>query len=166
MRSALIAAAFAAGVLAIPFHERRAEAGSYGPDVDVVYVTAVVTVTADEEAPAYTPEVKHYGHNFPSQPQPPAYTPEPEPTPPEAAPEAPPSYEPPVESTPAPPPAAPGPPKSGGYEDTCLYRHNLHRANHSAPDLTWSDDLKNTAKKIAETCKYEHNVYVIKTSVY
>ncbi|KAF2230576.1 PR-1-like protein, partial [Viridothelium virens] len=36
--------------------------------------------------------------------------------------------------------------------------HNAHRANHSAPDLAWDQDLANTAAKIADSCYYAHNI--------
>jgi uncharacterized protein YkwD len=39
-----------------------------------------------------------------------------------------------------------------------LHHHNIHRANHSAPDLTWSDSLAATAQKIGETCVYAHSM--------
>jgi uncharacterized protein YkwD len=35
--------------------------------------------------------------------------------------------------------------------------HNAHRANHSAPALTWDASLANTAAKIAASCYYAHN---------
>lgn len=40
-----------------------------------------------------------------------------------------------------------------------LHHHNIHRANHSAPDIAWSDSLAATAQKIGETCIYAHNMY-------
>jgi len=51
---------------------------------------------------------------------------------------------------------------SGGvvstYPDIVVKHHNIHRSNHSAPDLTWSDSLAATAQKIADSCVYAHNV--------
>lgn len=38
-----------------------------------------------------------------------------------------------------------------------IAHHNVHRSNHSASALTWSDDLANTAQSIAATCVYAHN---------
>lgn len=90
MRSAIIAAALAAGALAVPYAEKRSYAPSsdepsdtpsngvgdnsppsygaddnpppsYGGGYDVVYVTNVVTVTVDSPAPEYTPS-NHYKH--------------------------------------------------------------------------------------------------------
>ncbi|PSK43611.1 Repressed by EFG1 protein 1 [Elsinoe australis] len=43
------------------------------------------------------------------------------------------------------------------YKDAVIAHHNYHRANHSAADITWSDALAATAKKIADTCVYKHN---------
>ena len=42
------------------------------------------------------------------------------------------------------------------YKDIALVHHNIHRANHSVPLLTWNDTLYQTAKATAETCKYGH----------
>jgi hypothetical protein len=50
--------------------------------------------------------------------------------------------------------------KPTGYQGMVLHHHNIHRANHSAPDLTWSDSLAATAEKIGETCVYAHSMYV------
>lgn len=46
----------------------------------------------------------------------------------------------------------------GFYKQQCLTHHNIHRQNHSALALTWSDALASTAQKIASTCKFEHDV--------
>ncbi|KAF2858475.1 pathogenesis-related protein precursor, partial [Piedraia hortae CBS 480.64] len=43
------------------------------------------------------------------------------------------------------------------YKGKCLSAHNVHRANHSAPDIQWDDGLASTAAKIAATCNYAHN---------
>ncbi|TLD24901.1 hypothetical protein PspLS_05936 [Pyricularia sp. CBS 133598] len=43
------------------------------------------------------------------------------------------------------------------YIRTILRHHNIHRANHSAPALAWSDSLAGTAQSIAETYIFEHN---------
>ena len=48
--------------------------------------------------------------------------------------------------------------KRDDYKDQCLTHHNIHRTNHSAPALTWSDSLASTAQKIASSCKFEHDV--------
>jgi hypothetical protein len=50
--------------------------------------------------------------------------------------------------------------KPTGYQGMVLHHHNIHRQNHSAPDLAWSDALAATAQKIGETCVYAHSMYV------
>ncbi|KAF2221465.1 CAP domain-containing protein [Elsinoe ampelina] len=47
--------------------------------------------------------------------------------------------------------------KATTYQQAVLNHHNYHRANHSAPDIAWSQSLADTALKIAKTCVYEHN---------
>lgn len=54
------------------------------------------------------------------------------------------------------PASTPEKPSSGSYKETCLYHHNAHRANHSAPALEWDDELEAITRKIAETCVYAH----------
>ncbi|KAG9791587.1 hypothetical protein ABEF95_003226 [Exophiala dermatitidis] len=44
------------------------------------------------------------------------------------------------------------------YISGILEAHNLHRANHSATDLTWSTNLATIAGEIAATCIYGHNI--------
>jgi len=83
-------------------------------------------------------------------------------SPPEAVPE-------PVAAAPAPyepAPAAPAPAGGsysgagqatpGDYSDAVVAHHNAHRANHSAPALTWDAGLAATAEKIASSCVYAH----------
>lgn len=72
MRSALVAAAFAAGALAVPLVEREVVYTT-----DIVYATKLVTVTAGDVAPTSAPapsssSKKHWGHRKPKsaeQPQ-------------------------------------------------------------------------------------------------
>jgi hypothetical protein len=45
------------------------------------------------------------------------------------------------------------------YHHNVLYSHNIHRANHSSPDLIWSQNLQASAQKLAARCSYEHNTY-------
>jgi hypothetical protein len=44
------------------------------------------------------------------------------------------------------------------YADTVILHHNIHRANHSAPDLTYDRDLETIAKTIASTCVFAHSM--------
>lgn len=43
------------------------------------------------------------------------------------------------------------------YASIVVKQHNIHRANHSAPDLTWNQDLADIATKIAHDCTFAHN---------
>lgn len=144
---------------------------------EYAYVTDVVTVTAGNQAastpaptevsvaavPSSSAGWKNWfgnGNGWSSSSQAPA------PPPPTTT--APP---PPPPTTQAPPPpkptttqkaATPSKASSGGgapaYSDIVVMHHNLHRANHSAPDIEWDEDLANTALAIAQSCQYEHNV--------
>ena len=205
MRYALAAAALAAGAIAVPFNGKRAVV----TDIDIVYETTYVTVTAgDEPAPAATttsttvqaPQY-HYGHKsswskvweystsetsayVPPSSSSPAPAPEtpsstyvaPEPTSTSTTPPVyvapstttqPPAYTPPASST-APSSSATAAPASGygsvdapdDYAKKAVYHHNLHRANHSAPDIAWDAGLASTAATIASSCVYAHDVYV------
>lgn len=214
MRSALVAAAFAAGALAVPLQEREVVYVT-----DIAYATEYVTVTAGDVAPTEAPassstscstssSSSHYGHKKGSRPQQggqqgygwtsswswattysaeeaapaptssqeqavayssveeqaPAYTP------PAAyssvQEEAPaPTYEAPQETYEAPatqpassqaPASTPSAEKPTDYQGFVEYHHNVHRANHSAPDLTWNETLAATAEKIGQLCSYEH----------
>jgi uncharacterized protein YkwD len=44
------------------------------------------------------------------------------------------------------------------YISTALYHHNVHRANHSAPDVTWDDTLAGYAAITAKTCVFAHDM--------
>ena len=174
MRSAIIAAAFAATAIAVPLQQRGIV---YATDVEMVYVTEYYTVTADGAAPAPTKEATHdhyhYNlhphwwngpHTYPSK----HHTKEPVPAPapaPSPGPEPSPAPEPTTSdwSQPAPTSQPPSEPPSSGpapsdYQGKVLYHHNAHRKNHTSPDIQWSSSLAATAQKIAETCKYAHNV--------
>lgn len=145
MRSAFAIAAFAASAIAVPFAENK-RALEY--ENEVVYVTNVVTVTAYGSAPTEPAKAPHYGHKT---------------TVTQAAQATAPVY-----SAPAPVYSAPSSsaPSSGNvgpstdYQSAVVNSHNLHRANHSAPAVTWSDELYNCAKTVAESCNYAHDVYV------
>ncbi|EXJ65911.1 uncharacterized protein A1O5_10887 [Cladophialophora psammophila CBS 110553] len=47
--------------------------------------------------------------------------------------------------------------RSLSYNDAILQAHNVHRRNHSAADLTWSNNLATIAAQIAASCVYAHN---------
>lgn len=45
----------------------------------------------------------------------------------------------------------------GDYRSTVLSSHNIHRVNHTVPDLTWSDTMAQYAAQIASSCVYAHS---------
>lgn len=47
--------------------------------------------------------------------------------------------------------------ETNSYETIMLHYHNIHRANHSAPALEWSDELAGYAEQTANNCKLEHD---------
>ncbi|EMC96586.1 hypothetical protein BAUCODRAFT_148171 [Baudoinia panamericana UAMH 10762] len=49
---------------------------------------------------------------------------------------------------------------SDSYQDVAVYHHNIHRVNHSAPNIVWDTGLANTAAIIASSCNYSHNTDV------
>jgi len=55
-------------------------------------------------------------------------------------------------------PSNPQPTDLTSYNAIVVAHHNVHRQNHSAPDVEWDDALAATAAKIAASCKYEHDV--------
>lgn len=75
------------------------------------------------------------------------------------------------QSTEAPPPppsssssSAPATQPSSGtsaglsdYAGPIIEQHNLHRGNHSAPDIAWNQTLADIAQQIAQSCEYKHN---------
>lgn len=46
---------------------------------------------------------------------------------------------------------------AGDYVNDILQAHNTHRVTHSAPGLTWSNDLASIAQSIAIKCVYGHD---------
>lgn len=49
---------------------------------------------------------------------------------------------------------------TNSYQHAILYNHNIHRSNHSASSLTWSDTLQASAQKLAARCVYEHDTSI------
>ncbi|KAI4171202.1 MAG: hypothetical protein LQ343_004408 [Gyalolechia ehrenbergii] len=47
---------------------------------------------------------------------------------------------------------------SDTYKALVLQHHNIHRANHSADDLTWDDTLAKYAEQTAKTCVWAHDL--------
>jgi uncharacterized protein YkwD len=137
MRSSwVIGALCAASALAVPIEKRV-----YETELIVVTVTETIYPTATHapqqgvaQAPQDTSTV------VPPPPPPPTTTVVPPPPPPPPA------------TT-----AAPAPTGATGYQSTILENHNVHRANHSAADLTWSSDLEASAQSLAGSCVYHHD---------
>ncbi|OBT81414.1 hypothetical protein VE02_09863 [Pseudogymnoascus sp. 03VT05] len=46
------------------------------------------------------------------------------------------------------------------YKSVVLYYHNVHRANHSAPALTYDDTLAGYAAQLAKTCVFKHDTSI------
>ncbi len=47
--------------------------------------------------------------------------------------------------------------ESATYQGLVLLNHNIHRANHSVPDLVYNSTLASYAEQIAKTCLYNHS---------
>ena len=50
------------------------------------------------------------------------------------------------------------PTAANSYQAAVLAHHNVHRTNHSAPAIQWSDSLAQIAADEAAVCIYAHNV--------
>lgn len=50
------------------------------------------------------------------------------------------------------------PSTGNAYSDAAIKEHNIHRAVHSAPALTWNQDLADAAQQLADTCVFAHDV--------
>lgn len=44
------------------------------------------------------------------------------------------------------------------FADIAVWHHNIHRANNSAPDVTYSDTLAGFAAQLSAGCVFEHDV--------
>jgi uncharacterized protein YkwD len=113
------------------------------------------TTSAEPEPTIPAPEVP---------PPPPPAPPMPDiPLPPPAPPVDIPEVLTPPPASPPPPPPPPPPqqqtPSAGDdYSGTMLQHHNVHRANHSANDLGWSDQLAGYALQTAKSCHFAHDL--------
>lgn len=52
------------------------------------------------------------------------------------------------------------PPAAGNMKEAAIYHHNLHRSNHSAPAMSWKDDIADAAQVAADSCVFAHKMYV------
>ncbi|KAL6813223.1 PR-1-like protein [Trichoderma sp. SZMC 28013] len=131
-----------------------------------------VPQAAPQPAPASSaPAVAPKPVIVPAESPAPAPKPSPSPTPevvvakpsPKPAPSPSPSPKPAPSPSPSPKPAASSPaasaPASGNdYSSIVVNEHNIHRANHSAPDLAWDTTLAGYAQTIAEGCVFAHDM--------
>jgi uncharacterized protein YkwD len=165
MKNTLIVSALAATALAKPLIEKKWVV--YTTEVDVVTATvtegssgwswgdwkhgspAAATSTpapSTTEAPAATTPAWTSSAEAPAAP---AWTPSAE-APPAPAPET-------TWSSAAPAASSAAPSAPDSYSQAILDQHNNHRANSSAPALSWSDDMASIAAQIAASCVYAHN---------
>ncbi|VBB73865.1 Putative protein of unknown function [Podospora comata] len=63
-------------------------------------------------------------------------------------------------SAPAPAPAPVKVEASGDYQKAVLESHNVHRFNHSAGALEWGQQYADSAKVLAQRCKFEHDTSI------
>ena len=142
-------------------------------ETDWVFEVVTVTVTAGQEPaavptaifvekPAPTPE-----YDAPPPPAAPVVTTTKAPAPPPPAPTTTtpevkePTSAPPQPTTTTQPDTGSKPPPTvnlGSYEQTMLDQHNVHRANHSAPALTWDSTLAQYAANTGNKCIFQHDM--------
>ncbi|KAK1828619.1 CAP domain-containing protein [Podospora conica] len=123
-----------------------------------VSTTSAESTTSTPPPPA-PEETKPPAPVIPEQPAAPAFVPEAPPLRefvPEVAPQAPAQQAPPQQAAPAAP--AQQVTAGGDYANTMLYHHNVHRSNHSSPDLVWSTQLEDYARQAASKCVFEHDL--------
>ncbi|KAI2639230.1 CAP domain-containing protein [Xylaria nigripes] len=44
------------------------------------------------------------------------------------------------------------------FQSQALFHHNIHRANHSSPEVTWNDEIAGYAAITAATCHFAHDM--------
>ncbi|KAI1273733.1 CAP domain-containing protein [Xylaria sp. FL0933] len=44
------------------------------------------------------------------------------------------------------------------FESVAVYHHNIHRSNHSSPEVTWNSEIAGYAANTAATCKFAHDM--------
>ena len=153
--SLVLASVFVAGVIGKPIADPAIDY-----DVKIVKVTKTVIVSGDA-----TPEPELF---LDSAPKPGMFIPEPAPIPWV------------IESEPVPLPEITEPesdsdstedtseaPQDGGssvsgspdgdFQERVLYHHDIHRVNHSASGIAWSDTLASIAQETAGRCVYGHD---------
>ena len=131
--------------------------GRHGKNRGGAAAVTTYTSVVQQETPAPAPEQPTQQESEPEEAEP---APAPASTPPPAAPPAVAVSQPEPEPAPATPPQQSSPSTGNSYSDQVIRHHNVHRANHSAPDVRWSQSLADTARRIAQKCVYAHDTYV------
>ncbi|RYP77729.1 hypothetical protein DL769_003349 [Monosporascus sp. CRB-8-3] len=49
-------------------------------------------------------------------------------------------------------------PADDDFQGTALYHHNVHRANHSSPEVQWDSEIAGYASNTAATCVFAHDM--------
>lgn len=165
--SSVLASLFVAGVIGKPIADPAVDY-----DVKVVKVTKTITISGDATPePQFKLDSDHehnYGFDLQRADGPSFFIPEPAPIPDV------------IDSEPVPLPKVPDsdfssepieedePPQNegsssvsgspdGDFQSRVLYHHDIHRVNHSASGISWSDTLASIAQETAERCIYEHD---------
>ncbi len=149
------------GALAVAAGPVAADKRAYATE----WVKEIVTVTVTEGYPAPTsvhmlgpgPHKHKATTTYKPKPAPAPVTPVPSPKYTYKAPAPAPS---PVKVA-APPPSKPvqdEPAAPSDYPSTGLYHHNIHRANHSSPEVSWDDTLAGYSAATARTCVFQHDM--------
>jgi uncharacterized protein YkwD len=121
------------------------------PVTPTLYPTIIPTFTPQPTtvAPPPAPTTTYQAE---PEPEPTSYEAEPMPTYSAAPPPPPVSSNPPVTPTPA--PETPG----DDMPSNALYHHNVHRANHSSPAMSWDDEIAGYAQNTANKCVFAHDM--------
>ncbi|KAI0878001.1 CAP domain-containing protein [Hypoxylon argillaceum] len=47
---------------------------------------------------------------------------------------------------------------SDDFQSAALYHHNIHRSNHSSPEVSWNSEIAQYAANTAKTCVFAHDM--------
>ncbi|KAI3326877.1 PR-1-like protein [Xylariaceae sp. AK1471] len=164
--SIFVAATSAVLALANPLDRRVLET-----EVVVEYYTVTVTGNPPAATPTHVKARPHY--TKPAQQQPPVEQPKPT-TPsqpivvvtvtPEQQQQAQPTS---VVQDPAPEPSTVAAPAEASgspaisdsqFQDQAVFHHNIHRSNHSSPEIVWNQTIADWADNTAKTCHFAHDM--------
>jgi outer membrane biosynthesis protein TonB len=166
--SIFVAATSAVLALATPLDKRVMET-----KVVVEYYTVTVTGNPPAATPTHVKARPHF--TKPAQQQPPVEQPEPttlsQPVvvvtvTPEQQQQAQPTQ---VVQDPAPEPSTVAAPAQASgsaansdspFQSAAVYHHNIHRSNHSSPEIVWNQTIADWADITAKTCTFKHDMYV------